>query len=141
MNTVTAVLFIAGIVVLAVGIGILASRKGSTQGFTRTSAVVDSVMLGEGPGTVKPIVTFQVNGETVRQSTGEVGSQSFTAKPGDTVQIAYRRTGAAMWDIMLDQGDADEMLAWRKNAMTAIGWLFSGLGAVIIIVAVALLRR
>jgi len=144
MNPVFVVLLIAGLIVAGTGAAILAARGRSAGGFTRTRATLVAVMQADGPNTVKPVVEFQADGETVRQSTGAVGTSSLTAKVGDEVDIVYRRTnamGMKGWDIILDQNDVDGILANRNRSSAVLGWLFLGIGAVIIIVAVVLMRR
>ena len=140
MKLVAFVLLAVGLIVGGTGAGILAARKNTTSGFTHTKATLVAVMQDEGPNTVKPVVEFQANGKTVRQSTGSVAGSSLTASPGDEVDIAYRDLGWRGYDIILDQNDVDEMMASRNLASTILGWLFLGLGAVIIIVAIILMR-
>ena len=144
MSQVIGVLLLAGIVFIGTGIGIIVARRGGADRYTRARAVVDTVMLGESAGTVKPIVVFQDGGNDIRQSAQEIRANLFTAQPGDEIGIAYRKTsvgGANFWDIVVDTGDVDRVLDGQKNLAMVIGWLFSGIGAVIIIVAIALLRR
>ena len=144
MTLVIAALFIAGAVFLAVSIGLIARGRRGASDYVHTTAVVESIMLGESMGTVRPLVEFQADGKTVRQRAHEIKSSRFTGKPGDTIKIVYRRStvvGVDFWDITVDQGDVDTILKNQNRLVSAIGWLFSGLGAVIIIVAVALLRR
>ena len=144
MMTIQIVLGLTGVVFCVVGAVILAGAARTNVGFARTSAVVREIGQGGAPNSLRAVVEFTADGETVRQSAAEVTAGTLSAQIGDTVEILYRRTGmlgADAWEILLCRENTGEVLRARIRLKTMAGCLFLGLGIVIIVVLAILLIK
>lgn len=133
-------LALMGVVFLGTGLALALPRPEGQNAYIRTQAVVCANAPSDAFNSVEPIVEFMDDGRLGRHGCAAVSRSAYSAKPGDTIDVLYRKKqvlGMTTWTVLVDTGD-DPALA-RGNAHRLFGWIFAGAG--IILLAVGLMIK
>lgn len=123
------VLLIIGVVGLLTGVLVLRSQDASTEGFQHVTAILCGTRMADGFDQVKPVVEFELDGETMRFYCQPVSEKKITARTGDTVQVYVRRDssmGMNKWTVLLDTGG--DVVGNQIRLRTVIGGIILGAG-------------
>lgn len=119
-------------------IGMLVMRSGATSdaNYVRTRARVYMNPASD-EGMVRPVVEFEVNGQTVRKTCQPLRRSKFHAAPGDEIDILYRSVtalGMETLSVMVDTGD--DPAAGHAQANKVMGWILVVVGVIALAIAV-----
>lgn len=129
------VMLLIGVIFVLVGALVLRSGATSAEGYVRARARVYMNPASDG-GMVRPVVEFEVNGQTVRKTCQPLRSSQFLAAPGDEIDVLYRSEsslGMETISVMVDTGD--DPAAGHAQANKVMGWILVAVGAIALAIA------